>query len=261
MAAVNKETGTPDRPEGMPVFYKTPEALNPSRHGGQGLVVPQGFAFARESHAIPLAASEMPMAMRSYPIVFGGSEHMPVAITGIRSGQNLFVEENGSWSAPHYVPAYVRRYPFILAGDTGEEKLTLCVEPDPERVVKLPASGVIAGEVLPETFFENGKISATTRRALAFCEEFQAMINATRATIKVVADAGLLTDRQGKVTLDNGEIANITDFQVVDEEKFNSLPDEDFLALRRAGALAMVYCHLASMNSWQSVIHQARLHA
>ncbi len=242
----------------MPPFYSAPEALNPSRHGASGLLIPRGFAFAAGGHAIPLAAGEMPAAMRSYPIVFGGPEHMPVAITGIRAGENLFVEADGAWSAPHYVPAYVRRYPFILAGAAEAEKLTLCIEPDAERVVSLLRPAV-AGTMQGEAFFSGNEPTETTRRALAFCEEFQGMINATRRMTALIADAGLLHQRQGRVTLTGGETVNITDFSVVDEAAFNALPDERYLELRRAGALALVYCHLASMNSWQSLIYQAGL--
>lgn len=240
----------------LPPFYSAPEALSLARHGGSGLVVPRGFDFARGGHAVPLAAAEMPAAMRSYPIVFGGPEYMPVAITGIRAGENLFVEADGSWSAPHYVPAYVRRYPFILAGGPKDERLTLCIEPDPARIV--PLGQQMAGEAVPEAFFANGEPSDATRRVLAFCEEFQGMIGATRKMAAAVAEAGLFEQRQGRVALDGGEVANITDFWVVNEASLNALSDEAYLDLRRSGALALIYCHLASMNSWQSLIHQAQ---
>jgi hypothetical protein len=60
------------------------------------------------------------------------------------------------------------------------------------------------------------------------------------------------------VTLDSGEVLNLTDFQVVDEAALNALGDSDFLDLRKSGALAMIYCHLASSNSWNALARPRR---
>ena len=92
-------------PSQFPMFYGRPEALNPSRHGGLRLKQSAGFDFAAKAHAIPVMAAEMPAAMRSYPIVFVGPQKMPVVITGVRRDENLFVNAQGQWTQPHYVPA------------------------------------------------------------------------------------------------------------------------------------------------------------
>jgi hypothetical protein len=68
-----------------------------------------------------------------------------------------------------------------------------------------------------------------------------------------------LAERRSTVTLENGEVLNLTDFKIIDEDAFNKLSDEAFLDLRKSGALTLVYCHLASTNSWSSLIHQAAL--
>src|SRR3990170_5032720 len=44
-----------------------------------------------------------------------------MAITGLRDGQNLFVNKNGSWPAGVYIPAYLRRYPFYTAQMQNED--------------------------------------------------------------------------------------------------------------------------------------------
>jgi len=236
----------------MPIFYANAEPLNPTRHAGVGLLAKPGFGFARRAHAIPIMAAEMPSAMRSYPIVFAGPRKMPVVITGIRKDQNLFVEEDGNWSQPHYVPAYVRRYPFVLAGAEDSERLTLCIERDPERVVTLDGKGG------PATLFDGEEPSETTRKALEFCQNYQSMFNTTWEIVKRIEEKKLFVTRLGRVTLDTGEVLSITDFDVIDEAAFNALSDEDFLSLRRNGALAVIYCHLASTNSWSSLLHQAK---
>ncbi|MFD1982071.1 SapC family protein [Mesorhizobium newzealandense] len=254
------ETGakTEAASEAMPLFYSRPEALNPVRHGSLGLTARSNFGFARSAHAIPVVASEMPAAMRSYPIVFIGPAKAPVIITGVRQDENLFVGADGKWTGPHYIPAYVRRYPFILAEDPkAPGRLTLCVDRASDRVVDQLLAPFRDETMLP--FFAGTEATEATKQALAFCNQFQIDFNATRAMVERIDAHGLFAPRQSKVTLEGGEVLNLTDFQVIDEPAFNKLSDEAFLDLRKSGALGLLYCHLASTNSWTSLVHQASL--
>jgi hypothetical protein len=244
--------------DAMPLFYSRPEALNPARHGSLGLTARSDFGFARSAHAIPVVASEMPAAMRSYPIVFIGAAKAPVIITGVRQDENLFVDADGKWTGPHYIPAYVRRYPFIMAEDPkAPGRLTLCVDRASDRVVDQLLAPFRDEKIAP--FFNGSEPTEATRQALAFCNQFQIDFNATRAMIERIDAHGLFSPRQSKVTLEGGEVLNLTDFQVIDEPAFNKLSDEAFLDLRKSGALGLLYCHLASTNSWTSLVHQASL--
>lgn len=239
----------------LPLFYKAPEAISAERHGNSGLAQTAEFGFAAKAIVIPLMAAEMPAAMRSYPIVFSGPDFMPMVITGIKDGENLFVDATGKWAEPHYVPAYVRRYPFILAGAETDERLMLCIEQDPARLVSL--GGKASKDVKP--LFEDGVQGEVIASALAFCEQYQGMFVKTRQIMKVIAASGLLAERTSKITLGDGQNFNITGFHLVDEARLLAMSDEEFLKLRKADALATIYCHLASMNSWTSLLHQAGL--
>ncbi|BCM17435.1 SapC family protein [Mesorhizobium sp. J8] len=244
----------------LPLFYLKPEALSPIRHGSLGLTARADFGFARAAHAIPVAASEMPGAMRSYPIVFIGPAKAPVIITGLRQNENLFVDADGGWTEPHYIPAYVRRYPFILADESATSgRLTLCVDRASDRVVDQLVAPFRDDAGKLALFFNGTEPTEATRQALAFCSQFQNDFNATRAMVEKIDAHGLFAPRQSKVTLEGGEVLNLTDFQVIDEQALNKLADEAFLDLRKSGALALVYCHLASSNSWSSLVHQASI--
>jgi len=241
----------------LPMFYNQPEAVSLERHSKKGLAQDAGFGFASSALVIPLMAPEMPAAMRSYPIVFSGPDFMPMMITGIRDGENLFVGPKGNWAEPHYVPAYVRRYPFILAGDETAERLALCVENDPERLVTLNTRTRKTAKPL----FEDGEKGEAVKNALSFCEQYQGMFIKTRQIMKEIADSGLLAERTSKITLSEGETFNLTGFQLIDEARLRAMSDADFIKLRKADALAVIYCHLASMNSWSSLLYQARQRA
>ncbi|MFE0015035.1 SapC family protein [Mesorhizobium sp. NPDC059054] len=244
--------------DALPLFYSKPEAMNPDRHGSLGLAARADFSFTRAAHALPVVTGEMPAAMRSYPIVFVGPANQPVVITGLRQGENLFVDKDGQWAKPHYIPAYARRYPFILADDGGQGsgRLALCVDRASDRVVEQAAAH--GDKVAP--FFAGTEATEATKQALAFCNQYQMDFAATRTMVDKIAAHGLFVERRSTVTLENGEVLNLTDFKVIDEDAFNKLGDEAFLDLRKSGALTLVYCHLASTNSWSSVIHQAALH-
>jgi hypothetical protein len=181
-----------------------------------------------------------------------------VIITGVRQDENLFVDADGKWTGPHYIPAYVRRYPFIMAEDPkAPGRLTLCVDRASDRVVDQLLAPFRDEKIAP--FFNGSEPTEATRQALAFCNQFQIDFNATRAMIERIDAHGLFSPRQSKVTLEGGEVLNLTDFQVIDEPAFNKLSDEAFLDLRKSGALGLLYCHLASTNSWTSLVHQASL--
>lgn len=244
----------------LPLFYMKPEALNPIRHGSLGLTARADFGFARTAHSIPVVATEMPGAMRSYPIVFIGPAKAPVIITGLRQNENLFVDADGRWTEPHYIAAYVRRYPFILADESATSgRLTLCVDRASDRVVDELAAPFRddGGKLAP--FFNGTEPTEATKQALAFCSQFQNDFNATRAMVEKIGAHGLFAPRQSEVTLEGGEVLNLTDFQVIEEQALNKLGDEAFLDLRKSGALALIYCHLASSNSWSSLVHQASI--
>lgn len=238
-------------PSPLPMFYGRPEALNPARHGNLRLKQSAAFDFARKAHAVPVMVTEMPAAMRSYPIVFVGPQKMPVVIVGVRRDENLFVDAQGEWTKPHYIPAYVRRYPFVLAGEDCAERLTVCIDLESDRVTDIVSATTA-------TLFDGTEPSEVTRQAVAFCEQYQSMLGATRAIVAKIDEHGLLATRQSKITLESGEVMNLTDFQIIDEAALNGLADDAYLDLRKSGALPMIYCHLASMNSWTSLLHQAR---
>ena len=235
----------------LPLFYSKPEPLNADRHGSLRLAARATFDFARTAHAIPVAAAELPAAMRSYPIVFIGPKRALVAVTGLRREENLFVDSSGEWVRPHYVPTYIRRYPFILAHDRSRERLTLCIDRASERIVE--ADGIVP----TAPFFQEGEPSDATKQALAFCDKFEKDLEATRKMVEQIESLGLFAQKQGRFTLPNGEILNLSDFHMIDEVAVNDLSDANFLCLRKSGALSLIFCHLASTNSWHSLLYRA----
>jgi hypothetical protein len=232
---------------GLPPMYSAVEALSAARHGSLRLKRPDGFAHASGLSSIILGASEVPTAARDYPVVFSDrdSDSMPYAVTGYAEGVNLHVDAEGAWRKDSYVPAYVRRYPFIFIEGEGGQRLTLAID---------PAAPVFSLEEGAPLYESDGKPSATAQGALAFCRAYKAEMDRTRELVRQIIQSGITVSRRADVTLPGGRRAAVGGFRIVDEALLGGLPDEEFLALRRTGALTLVYCHLMSMAAWRNLL-------
>src|SRR5690606_24713008 len=111
-------------------FYKNVVPLDRARHRKLRRRRSGGRRSAAGVQCVPFAAIELYEAAREYPVVLtGGDDATPVAILGLRAGENLYVDADGRWAPGAYVPVFVRRYPFILSR-TGPEStdFVVCID-------------------------------------------------------------------------------------------------------------------------------------
>ncbi len=239
---------------GQVLFYKDPQPLSAENHGGLGVrQIAEPFAFLRAAHAVPVTVTEFGVAAASYPIIFVGDERTPVAVMGVRQGQNLFVDQNGYVFEDYYIPAFVRRYPFVFAADEASDRLLLCVDRAAPMVSNQP----------DVPFFENGQPSKFTTDAIEFCKEFERQRRATTDFAKIVASMDLFEqktvtfqprDPQGREV---GPVQKVADYWAISEERLNALPAEKYVELRNNGALGACYAHLVSLLNWSKVVNRA----
>jgi len=117
----------------QPLFYKNIVPLSKEVHGDWSIEAVSNYKHTSETNSLYISAIEFIKAANEYPIVFGVAEDetvFPVVILGLRKNENLYVNKKGEWLA-NYVPAYVRRYPFILAtGENEPRQFTVCIDED-----------------------------------------------------------------------------------------------------------------------------------
>lgn len=231
----------------LPMFYNKVEALTAATHSD--LKVKENdndVSFAREANSLMLTAVEFAQAAHHYPVVFGSTEleAVPFAVTGHTGGQNTFVGEDGKWREGVYIPAYVRRYPFILIENTENNSLALAVDPTSSMMSK--------DEGKP--LFENGDGSEVAKGIMNLCVAYHREYLKTKELCKQIDEAGILIDRAADVMLPDGTKTRVTGFRVVDEKAFNALSDDEFIKLRKSGALTLIYCHLWSMRAWKNLL-------
>jgi hypothetical protein len=227
----------------MPLFYHNPEPLDAQRHGNLGLTANFDFSFTREVNAVPINMIEMPQLCHYYPIAFSPDENAtPVVLLGLRDGENLFVDSQGNWLEHAYIPAYIRRYPFIFSELPDSDQLTLCVDMNSDGVA----------EDTDQPFFDSeGNATELANNAMEFCKSYHAAAQQTMAFSRALADADLLVERQAELNVAGGRKLNFSGFRIIDEEKFGQLDNDTFLQWREKGWLPFIYAHLFSGAQWQ----------
>lgn len=225
------------------LFYQKPVQLNVDLHRGARLGSLAGnFSFANQTNSIPLAAVEFFDVAREYPIAFTGQPggaFFPIALMGVRQNENLFVAADGKWEG-RYIPAFVRRYPFVLAEKQGADDFNVYIDE------AYPGFGAADGEPL---FTEAGEHSPLLKQALEFLSTYQGEITRTRLFVERLQALDLLIPRVLEVQRKDQPASVLQGFSVVDEGRLMALPDAQMVELARSGFLAWVYAHLMSLGN------------
>ncbi|KAF1017145.1 MAG: hypothetical protein GAK31_00404 [Stenotrophomonas maltophilia] len=244
------DTPTEAAPSSAPLFYNRPVPLQADVHADVR-ILPGKLSFAAATNSIPLVVGEFSLALHHYPILFAGDAAVPMAAVGVAE-DNLFVTE-GEWDAASYIPAYVRRHPFIFI-DTGEEnQFLLGLDEDSERVVKGGDEG--------QPLFANGKAEEIVQNALDFCGQFTREHEQTREFSQALKDNDLLVVRNATVRTNDGREFNLNGFQVIDAEKLRDLPDATVIDWHRKGWLSLANQHLMSLGRFSDLTNRLSVRA
>jgi len=227
---------------GLPIMYRDLQPLSSVQHGDLKLRPLDRTDVLNNVHALPLTVDEFILAQRSFPIVFSaGDEAVPLALFGLNEGVNLFVNEDGQFNPGAYVPAYARRYPFMLAQLRPEsQELSLCFDPTSESV-----GSFAEGDAL----FDGDQPTETTRNILSFCEQFEMAVQRTAAFVKELSETKLLIDGELTIQPDGADQPFIyRGFRMISEEAVNDLRGDVARKLVKSGAMALIYAHLFSLG-------------
>ena len=227
-------------------FYEEAIPISKERHTDLAVKVGSDYRFAKNVNSVPLTAVEFRHAAAEYAIVFlGGIEAiMPVVVLSVVQDQNIYVDEKGQWTAK-YVPAFVRRYPFVLAGTDDDAEFILCID---ETFAGCNLEG--RGERL---FDGEGEHTQYLESVLKFQQDYQANFNATRVFCRKLKDLDILEPRQVKFTTPKGKQYTIGGFMAVNRTKLKALPDSRLTELVRSDELELAYLHLNSMRNLEAM--------
>jgi hypothetical protein len=234
--------------QNLPLLYKGIEPLNVTQHGNMKVRPASAPQQISSVHAIPVTVDEFGLAQRHYPIVFSiGDNPVPIALMGLNEGVNVFVDDEGKLRDPNvYLPAYIRRYPFLLARlRQDSDELSLCFD---------PSSGAIGDFDEGQPLFDGDQPSETTKGILQFCEQFETAGQRTAAFVEELKKSELLMEGEVSIQPQGAEQPFIyRGFRMVDEEKLRELRGDELRKLNQNGLLPLMYAHLFSLSQMRDV--------
>ena len=240
-------TQAPNAPQ-LPLLYNSLEALNSGQHAKMKLRKDVKLDHVGTTHAIPVTVEEFVFVQRFYPIIFSaGDMPVPLALLGLNEGVNTYFDGEGKpLEKDIYVPAYLRRYPFMLAKlQASSDELSLCFDPTSE-----PMSEDGDGPAL----FDGDQPSETTRNILGFCEQFEQAGQRTQSFMDDLLKSGLLMDGEVAIQPDGAEQPFLyRGFRMVDEEKLRELRGDELRKMNQSGMLPAVYAHLFSLSQIREI--------
>ncbi len=228
-------------PANLPVLYNDLQPLSSTIHGGYRSRPSDRAPFFANVHAVPLTIDEFVHAQRYYPIVFSaGDNPVPLALLGLNEGVNVFVDEEGVPFNPFYVPAYVRRYPYMLARlQPDAQELSLCFD---------PTSDLLGDGGEGEALFDGDKPTEQLNNILKFCEDFEMSAQRTNAFVNELKELDLLIDGEVSIQANDSDQPFVyRGFQMVAEEKMRDMHGDQLRKINQNGILSLVTAHMFSL--------------
>jgi hypothetical protein len=231
----------------LPLFYQSLEPLSSEAHANFRVRPADHAKFLVNQHAIPVTVDEFPLVQRNMPIVFTvGPDPVPIALMGLNEGVNVYVDAEGKLTETIYVPAYIRRYPYMLARLRPEaQELSLCFD---------PTSDTIGAFEDGQALFEDGQPTQVTRDILGFNEQFEQAGARTANFMKELAEMDLLMEGETTIQPDGAPQPFVyRGFQMVNEEKLRELRGDQLRKIHQSGLLQVVYAHLFSLSMMRDI--------
>jgi hypothetical protein len=230
--------------QALPLLYTSLEPLSSSVHGKMKIRRVNKAPAISGAHAIPVTVEEFPLLARHYPIIFAaGDNPIPLALMGLTEGVNTHIDEEGMPLEDNiYIPAYIRRYPFLLARLRADsDELSLCFD---------PSLGSVGDHEDGERLFDDdGEPTETTKAILQFCEQFETAGQRTGAFLEDLKKSGLLMDGEVAIQPEGADKPFIyRGFGMVDEEKLRELRGDELRKMNQNGMLPLLFAHLFSLS-------------
>lgn len=230
-------------PTNLPLLYSGLEPLNRQAHGDKSFRRIDAVPGIGQTHAIPVTVDEFILCSRHYPVIFSsGDTPVPLALMSLHEGTNTFFDADGRRTEDHaYMPAYIRRYPFLLARLTEDsDQLSLCFD---------PTSGAVGEDGEGEKLFDGDNPSTAVTEILNFCEQFEQAGQRTAAFMQQLQDMKLLMEGEVAIQPEGSEQPFIyRGFQMIDEQKFRDLRGDELRKMNQNGTLAIIFAHLFSLS-------------
>ena len=186
-----------------------------------------------------------------YPILFTKDPNtggfFAAAVFGFEADQNLFLHNDG-WDAS-YIPAMVRRQPFLMAtgGEGNNQAPVVSLDLDHPRV------GQDEGEAL---FDSEGRPTEFLDQKIALLDKLHRGLQHGRGFIDTLLEHELLEQITLDIAFNDGSKKSVQGFYTIAEERLYRLKGDVLESLNQAGYLQPVFMALASLSRMRDVIER-----
>ena len=246
---VMSETAENPKVTGNMFLFQQPELVSREQHGSLGVsAVEKRYDFCSKVRAIPITVSEIPAAIKDYPVIFASLENMlPLAVVGLVDDENLFVDDKGQWEAFRYIPGYIRRYPFGVATETGGDRFAVVVD----RAFEGLKDG---GE---QKLFNGEEPSQLTQSAIDFCRTYEEDRMRTVDFGNRVKELNIVKGQSAQFTpVGENDPKTFAEYLGVDEQGLKEIAQDKFIELRDTTLLPLLYAMVISMGNWRAVLQR-----
>lgn len=228
------------------LFYGEPVYLNREIHKKLKFSVSEDYSFADSVNSVPLTGVEFFEASRDMPVVFCANESgdfFPLALLSLMKEGHKHLNEKGEW-ADSYIPAFVRRYPFVLTNEG-----TVCFD---------KKAGQLNEEKGEALFDEKGENSVVLNNIINFLNGYDRQYKHTLEYCRELKELELLKPFNLQVLIDKDNPLRLEGMYVVDEQKLKDVADEKILGWFRSGWMAWTYAHLHSLGALQRLVKRQK---
>jgi hypothetical protein len=222
-----------------------PVQLDNNTHRDLRIVTTRGAAWGDDVMTTPVFPNEFRDAQAYYPIVFqpadNGPGMQPVALLGLRNGENLFLEAHG-WDAP-YIPLALERGPFMI-GRAGTE---LMIHVDMES----PRIGRGEGEAV---FLPHGATTDYLERMNSVLAAIHTGVEATAPFIATLMRHDLIESFALDIEAADGSQNRLAGFSTINEDRLARLDAAAVAELHAQQWLPAIFMVVASMTHFRDLI-------
>lgn len=215
--------------------------INSHDHGSLKVQESGAIQLASNQHLVSLRAIEAARASLCFPVfltrVADSGERSLSALCSFEQGANLFVVD-GQWQAL-YLPTLIQTYPFFLMQSDSDDR--------PYDYGADLSSESISEERGTPLFDENGGETAFFSKIKRMLDSDAGHSLQTRDFCRKMDDLKLTGDIELVLQDDRQSAATLRGLSTIDEERLGQLSGDEFLSLREAGYLPVIYALLASL--------------
>ncbi len=222
--------------------------LDNNTHRDLRVVTTRGPAWGDDQMTSPVFVSEFRSVQAYYPIVFqpadNGPGMQPVALLGLRFGENLFLEPHG-WDAG-YIPLAFERGPFMIGRAAGDN-LVIHVDMDSPRLSR---------EVGEPAFLPHGATTEYLEHVSSVLGAIHQGVETMPAFVAALLRHELLESFVLDIQAADGSQNRLAGFHTIHEERLAALDAAALADLHAAGWLAAIYMVLASTAHMRDLVER-----